>query len=472
MPEPKTKKAAASKTTESKAAPKADPKAASKAAPKTASGKAARSPAKTEAKSAAKSAATPKANSSVSAKPAAATREFDVILYGASSFVGKYVAEHLHRRARESGLRWAMAGRSAEKLATIKQELRAPDVPVLLADAHDPQALRALAARTKAVASTVGPYALYGSALVGACAAEGTDYGDLTAEIPWMRRMLALHGETAAASGARLVHGCGFDSIPSDLGTWFLQQQAMARFGQPCVFVKMRLKDASGGFSGGTIASLTDMVMLARASAETRRLLLNPYALSTQTQGSQKDQWLPAFDSDAGEWLAPFLMAPINSRVVQRTHSLLGRPWGEDFVYDEAMLTGRGPLGMAMAGGVTLGLGSLVGLLAMQPTRRLLQKVLPAPGEGPSPAAVEKGYFEMHAYGRTAQGDVLKVVIRGERDPGYGATSRMLAEAVMSLALDRDKSSVGGGFWTPATAMGQKLLDRLEAHGGMQFQVA
>ncbi|MGH8494249.1 MAG: saccharopine dehydrogenase family protein [Moraxellaceae bacterium] len=414
-----------------------------------------------------------KAAASASASIAEKTpREFDVVLFGASSFVGKYVAQHLQRRAQETGLRWAIAGRSAAKLAAIKLELGAPELPVVLAEAHDAAALADLAGRTKAIASTVGPYALYGSELVAACAAQGTDYCDLTAEIPWVRRMMNAHGATAAKTGARIVHGCGFDSIPSDLGTWFLQQRAQDAFGAPCSFVKMRLKKASGGFSGGTIASLTDMVTTGAADAEVRQLLLNPYALMDYgSAGSQKDKWLAAYDRDAREWRAPFIMAPINSRVVQRTNFLLGLPWGVDFVYDEAMLTGSGPLGAVMAGGVTAALGGLVGMMALKPTRAILQKVLPAPGEGPSLKAIENGFFEMHAYGRTASGEKIKAIIRGKRDPGYGATSRMLAEASMSLALDRDESSVGGGFWTPATAMGQKLLDRLEAHAGMSFSV-
>jgi short subunit dehydrogenase-like uncharacterized protein len=410
----------------------------------------------------------------VSSKAAgmAPDREFDVVLYGASSFVGKFVAQHLAGRARDNGLRWAIAGRSAAKLEAVKQELGLPDLPVLLAEAHDPAALAELAAKAKAIASTVGPYALYGSDLVAACAQQGTDYCDLTAEIPWVRRMMDEHGATAAKTGARIVHGCGFDSIPSDLGTWLLQQHAQEQFAQPCRFVKMRLKKASGGFSGGTIASLTEMVTIGRADASARQLLLNPYALTDYgSAGSQKDKWLAAYDRDAGEWRAPFIMAPINSRVVQRTNFLLGQPWGVDFVYDEAMLTGRGVLGAALAGGVTTALASFFGLMAVKPTRALLQKVLPAPGEGPSLKAIENGFFEMHAYGRTADGRHIKLIITGERDPGYGATSRMLAEAVMSLALDRDEKSVGGGFWTPATAMGQKLVQRLETYGGMRFWV-
>lgn len=408
-----------------------------------------------------------------SAKKSAAPREFDVVLYGASSFVGKFVAQHLQRRAEETGLRWAIAGRSAGKLAAIKQELGLPDLPVLLAEAHDARALSELAARTKAIASTVGPYAQYGSALVAACAEQGTDYCDLTAEIPWVRRMMDAHGATAAKTGARIVHGCGFDSIPSDLGTWFLQQRAQEQFGEYCRVVNMRLKKASGGFSGGTIASLTDMVTTGAADSAARQLLLNPYALTDYgSAGAQKDGWLAAYDKDSGEWRAPFIMAPINSRVVQRSNFLLGQPWGVDFVYDEAMLTGRGVLGAALAGGVTAVLGGLVGMMAMKPTRAVLRKVLPAPGDGPSLKAIENGFFEMHAYGHTDSGQQIKLVISGERDPGYGATSRMLAEAVMSLALDRNEDSVGGGFWTPATAMGQLLVERLEAHAGMKFRVA
>lgn len=456
----------------------ATPQKASATAPQVDKSKAAKAKAaKPKAKTASEKTAPEKAEAkAVTASASGATeksaREFDVVLYGASSFVGKFVAQHLARRAKAENLSWAIAGRSRQKLEAVKQELGLPELPVLLAEAHDAAALNALMARTKAVASTVGPYAQYGSALVGACAAQGTDYCDLTAEIPWVRQMMDEHGPAAKRSGARIVHGCGFDSIPSDLGTWVLQQQAQAKFGQACRFVKMRLKKASGGFSGGTIASLTDMITQGVDDNGARQLLRNPYALTDDgLRGSQQDRFLFAFDKDAGEWRAPFIMAPINSRVVQRTHFLLGKPWGEDFVYDEAMLTGKGPLGVAMAGGVTLALGGLVAFTALKPTRKLLAKVLPAPGEGPSLKSIENGFFEVNGYGHTANGKRLKVVVKGDRDPGYGATSRMLAEAALSLALDRNENSVRGGFWTPATAMGQQLVERLEKHAGMSFSV-
>lgn len=400
-------------------------------------------------------------------------RDFDVVLYGASSFVGKYAAEYLLKRTAAEPCRWAIAGRDMKKLEALKQSLGAPDIPCLIADADDEQSLTALAKSTTVIASTVGPYALYGTALISACAKNGTSYCDLTAEIPWVRNMIDTYQEDAKRTGARLVHSCGFDSIPSDLGCWFLQQQAMAQFGESCPQVSFRLKKARGGFSGGTIASLSGMVKAGAENSDTRKLLLNPQALAEPHHPSaQKDRFWPAFDVNAGEWSAPFIMAPFNTRVVQRSHFLAGEPWGRDFAYDEAMLTGKGVLGVAMAAGVTGALGSLVGLTAFRKTRPLMEKILPAPGQGPSRKSVENGFFEIHGYGKTRSGRKIRVIIKGNRDPGYGATSRMLVESALALADKNNPLPVGGGFWTPSVAMGASLLDRLQQHAGMQFTVA
>ena len=398
-------------------------------------------------------------------------REFDVVLYGATSFVGRFVAAHLfERQQHDPTLRIALAGRSDRKLQALKHALGMADLPVILADAADGDALEAMTQRAKVVASTVGPYARYGSALVAVCAQTGTDYCDLTAEIPWMQRMVAQHGAAAHASGARIVHSCGFDSIPSDLGTWVLQQEAIARFGQPCQTVQMRVLKASGGFSGGTVASLSEMVAQASDDAQVRASTLNPYGLGHDGgEGPQTDRTLPRYDKTLGQWSAPFLMGPINTRVVQRSHALAGRPWGDDFVYDEAMATGRGPLGLALAAGVTGALGSLIGLAALKPTRPLLKKVLPKPGKGPSLKTIENGFFQMRATGTTRDGQSLSVDIHGEKDPGYGATSKMLGESALCLAADSGNGHVAGGFWTPSTAMGCRLVEGLAEHAGVRI---
>ncbi|RLT97462.1 saccharopine dehydrogenase family protein [Ketobacter sp.] len=399
-------------------------------------------------------------------------REFDVVLYGATSFVGRFVAEHLHQRQQgDNTLHIALAGRDANKLQALQRELAITDMPVINVDAADSAGLFAMASRAKVIASTVGPYARYGSALVQACAEAGTDYCDLTAELPWMRAMLDQYGSTAKASGGRIVHGCGFDSIPSDVGTWLLQQKAKQRFGSYCDRVEMRLLKARGGFSGGTAASLTEMVFEATDDPQVRAVTLNPYGLTEPGQsGPQQDRMLPKYDRGLGQWSAPFLMAPINTRVVQRSHAIAGMPWGENFLYDEAMSTGKGLPGMVLAAGATAALGSLIGLSALKMTRPLIKKILPKPGKGPSLRTIENGYFVMRATGTTSDGRRLVMDVEGEKDPGYGATARMLGEAALCLAADSSNQVVGGGFWTPSTAMGEALVTKLSQHAGIRFR--
>lgn len=401
-------------------------------------------------------------------------RSFDLILYGATSFVGRILARRLvERHGTDGPLRWAIGGRDAAKLDRIAAEVGA-DVERVVADADDPIALTDMARSTRVVVSTVGPYALHGSALVAAVAEAGTDYCDLTGEPQWMRRMIDAQSAAAAASGARIVHACGFDSIPSDLGVWHLQQQALARFGEPCQTVAMRVWAMRGGASGGTIASMMNLMEEASADPSLRTLLADPRALAPidmRTGPAQPEVRSPKRDAASGQWVAPFVMAAVNTKVVHRSNALLGRRWGEGFTYDEAMLMGEGPLGAAKAGGLSAGLVAGMGLAALGPTRRALSRyVLPKPGEGPSPQAQEKGFFDIRFFGTTAGGERLKTKVTGDRDPGYSGTARMLAEAATTF-LDLSREDVGGGFWTPATAFGDRLVERLEAHAGIRFDV-
>lgn len=402
-------------------------------------------------------------------------REFELVVYGAASFVGKILCHYLNLRHGVGGdLRWAIAGRDAAKLASLKAELNAPDLPHILADAKHPQALKQMVERAQVVVSTVGPYALYGSPLIAACVAAGTDYCDLTGEVQWVREMIDSHAAQAAQSGARIVHCCGFDSIPSDLGVWFTQQQAQDQFGAPCQQIKMRVKAARGGMSGGTVASLLNVVKQAGKNPALRRELQNPYSITPLDQRigpRQPNVTIPVFDAEANSWLAPFIMAGINTRVVHRSHALQGRPWGEDFSYDEAMMMGRGAAGRMRAWGLSGGMGGFMALAALPPSRLLLEKfVLPKPGEGPSPKEQENGFYDLRFYGRTAAGDQLVTKLTGDRDPGYGSTAKMLGEAAVCLARDPEPAKLAGGFWTPATALGGSLLQRLEAHAGLSFE--
>jgi short subunit dehydrogenase-like uncharacterized protein len=398
-------------------------------------------------------------------------------LFGATSFVGKILTRYLFARYGRSGaLRLAIAGRSGTKLAELRDELgpRAAKLPIVVADASDEAALRRMCAGTRVVVSTVGPYALHGEKLVGVCAETGTDYCDLTGEVQWVRRMIERHEPSARTSGARIVHCCGFDSIPSDMGVYFLQQQAMQRFGAPCTEVKMRVKAMRGGLSGGTAASLLNVVKEAAANPALRRELADPYSLCPPgvPRVRQPSVSFAQRDEDFGAWVAPFVMAAINTRVVHRSNALSGHAYGQAFRYDEAVLTGRGMTGGLAASGVATGLAGFVLAAAVRPSRWLLERfVLPASGEGPGPRAQRKGFFDLRFFGRTEDGRTLRVRVTGDRDPGYGSAAKMLGEAAACLAVDVTRAQKGGGFWTPATVFDGPLIDRLQAHAGLRFEV-
>lgn len=406
--------------------------------------------------------------------------KFDVLVYGATSFVGQILCRYLiERTAGGARLRWAMAGRSAGKLEEVRRSLgeAAANIPLQVADAADEQALRALVASTRVIVSTVGPYALHGEPLVRACAEAGVDYCDLTGEVQWIRRMIERYEELARRNGARIVHCCGFDSIPSDLGVHFLQQQSLQAFGEPCEEINMRVRAMRGGFSGGTAASLLNVAREVSANPALRKELANPYSLcqlGVAAEGlvpvRQRATRLFARDSAAGGWVSPFIMAAINTRIVHRSNALSAGRYSRAFRYDEAVSTGRGLRGRLTAVGAGVGLSVFMLASALGPTRAVLQRLLPAPGEGPSPEAQARGFFDLRFFGRTASGRSVRVKVTGDRDPGYGSTAKMLGEAAMCLAFDVPRDTVAGGFWTPATIFGDRLVARLEAHAGLRFE--
>jgi short subunit dehydrogenase-like uncharacterized protein len=406
--------------------------------------------------------------------------KFDVLVYGATSFVGQILCRYLiERTAGGARLRWAMAGRSAGKLEEVRRSLgeAAANIPLQVADAADEQALRALVASTRVIVSTVGPYALHGEPLVRACAEAGVDYCDLTGEVQWIRRMIERYEDLARLNGARIVHCCGFDSIPSDLGVHFLQQQSLQAFGEPCEEINMRVRAMRGGFSGGTAASLLNVAREVSANPALRKELANPYSLcqlGVAAEGlvpvRQRATRLFARDSAAGGWVSPFIMAAINTRIVHRSNALSAGRYSRAFRYDEAVSTGRGLRGRLTAVGAGVGLSVFMLASALGPTRAVLQRLLPAPGEGPSPEAQARGFFDLRFFGRTASGRQVRVKVTGDRDPGYGSTAKMLGEAAMCLAFDVPRDTVAGGFWTPATIFGDRLVARLEAHAGLRFE--
>lgn len=384
--------------------------------------------------------------------------EFDIVVYGATGFTGRLVAEYLAQRYGVGGeVRWAMAGRSAEKLAAVRDEIGAPaETPVIVADAADEASLKAMVGRTRAVLTTVGPYQLYGSPLVAACAEAGVDYLDLCGEPAWMRQMIDAHEAKARASGARIVFSCGFDSIPFELGVWFLQQRAKETLGHTVARVKGRVRKMRGGFSGGTAASLKATLAAAAGDPAVLELLKTPFSLTPGFEGPKQPHGMaPEYDPDIEAWTAPFVMAAINTRNVHRSNLLQGQPYGADFVYDEMIVTGPGEKGeevarkMASAG---FGLDRPDG---------------PKPGEGPSKEERESGFFDVLFVGADADGRQVRASVSGDKDPGYGSTSKMIAEAAVCLV--KDAGEVPGGIWVPAAAMGQKLVDRLEANAGLKF---
>lgn len=404
-------------------------------------------------------------------------KKYDLVLYGATSFVGKILASYLVSNYNDGDLKWAMAGRSEGKLEALRTELgdAASDIDVFIADAADEAALQVMVARTRVVVSTVGPYALYGEPLVKACAESGTDYCDLTGEAQWISRMIERYETTAKQSGARIVHCCGFDSIPSDLGNYFVQEAAHKATGEYCQRVKMRVKTMKGEFSGGTVASLMNVVKEATRDAALRKELANPYSLCPTDHGykvRQNNVSTTQRDRDFKRWIAPFIMAAINTRVVFRSNALRDSAYGQDFRYDEAMMMGSGPVGAAMSVGITGALAGFMTAAAIPPSRWVLERfVVPKPGEGPSPEAQEKGCYDLRFFGETPSGKTFFAKVTGDRDPGYGSTAKMLGQAAICLARDIDKDACGGGFWTPSTAMGDALLQRLQDNAGLSFEL-
>lgn len=402
---------------------------------------------------------------------------YDLIIFGATSFVGKIVAEYLTTNYGINGdVRWAAAGRSEVKLQELRTALgaQARDLSLLCADAQDEQALHSLCEKTKVILSTVGPYALYGESLVKVCAQSGTDYCDLTGEPQWIKQMIDRYESTAQQSGARIVHCCGFDSIPSDMGVYFLQQQSLERYKQPCNNVKMRVVGALGGFSGGTLGSLLNVAEEAANNPALQQELKDIYSLTPLTNEQRPQQHSigkATYDDDIDKWVGPFMMAPINERVVHRSNALSDYSYSKNFRYNEAMAITSGPIGY-LGAAMLSGMSSLVELAtSVTPLRKLIHRLFITPGSGPSEKAQEKGFFDIVITGTTITGEMMQVTVGGDRDPGYGSTSRMLVQAGISLAHDISLSEKPGGFWTPATVFDQRFIQRLGDNAGLSFAI-
>ncbi|NHN54315.1 enoyl-ACP reductase [Calidifontibacter sp. DB0510] len=400
------------------------------------------------------------------------SREFDIVLFGATGFVGALTAAHLAEHA-PATVRIALAGRSESKLRQVLADLPgAPDWPVVIADSSDPASLRAMAERTRVVITTVGPYAKYGLPLVEACATTGTDYVDLTGEVLFHREAVDRFDAAAEASGARIVPSCGFDSVPSDLAVLFLADAA-SHAGDGELTETTLYATIKGGASGGTVASAIGQADEMRGSKDKRRIVLDKFALSpdrgAEPSGEYRDGATAAYSDEIRSWTAPFVMASYNTRVVRRSNALLGHRYGRGFRYRELMRTGDGLKGRATAYAVLGGLGAMMGAIAVPFLRPVVDRVAPSPGEGPSAQARAKGYFRMDARSTTTSGARYQSVVAAQGDPGYAATAVMLGEAGLALALQRDELPLPagrrGGLFTPATALGRPYADRLVAQG-------
>ena len=388
-----------------------------------------------------------------------ADTEFDIIVYGATGYTGRLVAEHFVREygGKDGGPKWAMAGRSMDKLEAVRDEIGAPkSTPLVVADADDPASLEAMCNRTKVVLTTVGPYQLYGDALVAACVKAGTDYADLCGEPVWMRQKIDEHMEAAKASGARICFSSGFDSIPFDLGVLMAQKVARERFGKPAPRIKGRVRGMAGGASGGTVASLTETMKAVARNPKLISILKSSFGLTPGFEGPDQPSGLvPRYEEKLGKWAAPFVMAPINTKNVHRTNFLLGHPYGEDFRYDEMVLTSPGDAGKAAASALA---DMMKNPFGAKP---------PKPGEGPTPEERENGFYDVLFIAEMPDGETLHYAVKGKYDPGYGSTSRMLGETGMAL-LD---CNAEGGVGTPGSFLGEALVERLREHAALTFAV-
>ena len=385
-------------------------------------------------------------------------REFDVIVFGASGYTGKLVAEYMGKEyGNDESIRWAIAGRNKDKLSSVKKDLNLNErVSIIEVDSTNKDSLDSMTSSAKCILTTVGPYQLYGSSLVQSCSENGTDYVDLTGEPGWMYEMINAHQDTAKKSGARIVFSCGFDSIPFDLGVYFVQQAAQEKYGKPAKHVRGRVKAMNGEFSGGTIASLGATMATLKEKPELIQVLSNPFSLTEGFEGpAQLDDSKVLLDEKLNMWVAPFVMAPINTKNIHRSNALLGHAYGEDFCYDEMMIAGEGEEGKQIAD-------------AMNSSNPMGGDNLPQPGEGPSKESREKGNYDVLFFADFDEGSI-EARVTGDMDPGYGSTSKMIAES--ALCLIQDCEDLSGGMYTPAPAMGEKLIKRLTKNAGLTFDI-
>ena len=399
------------------------------------------------------------------------SREFDIIIWGASGFTGRLVAGYIFSKYGTNGdLKWAMAGRNLAKLELVRSKVADKTVPIVVADSNDDESLKEMVKRAKVICTTVGPYAKYGSKLVSVCIENQTHYCDLAGEVQWIRRMIDKHHESAVANQTKIVNCCGFDSIPSDMGVYFIQKISKDKKGQIAKQIQMRVAGASGGISGGTYESLSHVNEEAHKDKNIFKVLINPYGLNPvgEQEGLDKyDLRTIVYDKASKSWIGPFVMAAINTKIVRRSNALSGYAYGKDFRYDEATLSGKGLKGRVKGFISVIPIGLMMSAKPGSLLKRIIDKILPKAGEGPNKKQRENGFYNLRFYITYEDGSKALAKVIGDMDPGYGSTSKMLSEAAICLA--KDELSYLGGVLTPSTAMGDKLLSRLEKNAGLTF---
>ena len=399
------------------------------------------------------------------------SREFDIIIWGASGFTGRLVAGYIFSKYGTNGdLKWAMAGRNLAKLELVRSKVADKTVPIVVADSNDDESLKEMVKRAKVICTTVGPYAKYGSKLVSVCIENQTHYCDLAGEVQWIRRMIDKHHESAVANQTKIVNCCGFDSIPSDMGVYFIQKISKAKKGQIAKQIQMRVAGASGGISGGTYESLSHVNEEAHKDKNIFKVLINPYGLNPvgEQEGLDKyDLRTIVYDKASKSWIGPFIMAAINTKIVRRSNALSGYAYGKDFRYDEATLSGKGLKGRVKGFISVIPIGLMMSAKPGSLLKRIIDKILPKAGEGPNKKQRENGFYNLRFYITYEDGSKALAKVIGDMDPGYGSTSKILSEAAICLA--KDELSYLGGVLTPSTAMGDKLLSRLEKNAGRTF---
>jgi len=398
-------------------------------------------------------------------------REFDVIIWGATGFTGSLVVEYIYNNYKNKSLKWAIAGRSIEKLNEVRLKSADNTIPIISANSDDIKSLQSMVKRTKVVCTTVGPYALYGSNLVKACVESKTDYCDLAGEVQWIRKMIDQHHQKAKSNNVKIVNCCGFDSIPSDMGVYFIYKDSLI-LNKTISKIEMRVAGAKGGISGGTYESLSNVNKEALKDNEIFKTLINPYGLNPigeQTGTDKYDLRKVKYDKTSKNWIGPFIMAAINTKIVRRSNALGGYLYGKDFEYDEATLGGKGFIGRLKS--ILMSIPIAVVMLAKPGSiiKKIVDRILPSAGEGPSKKDRESGYFNLRFYVTYKDGSSSVAKVTGDMDPGYGSTSKMLGESAVCLALDKLNGSYG--VVTPSTAMGENLLERLKNNSGLTFKI-